>query len=135
MEKEFGSVLYMFIRDYMNGKAPEVWGDGGQTRDFIYVEDIVKAAVRAAEIDYRGVINVGTGRDISFKELLSLVKSSVGSGADPVFIPKDKNYVDNLKADTTLMKSLLGIETITIQEGIIKFVDYLKQNQSSTASL
>ena len=134
-KKEFGSVFYMFIRDYMNGKAPEVWGDGGQTRDFIYVEDIVKAAVRAAEIDYRGVINVGTGRDISFKELLSLVKSSVGSGADPVFIPKDKNYVDNLKADTTLMKSLLGIETITIQEGIIKFVDYLKQNQSSTASL
>jgi UDP-glucose 4-epimerase len=133
-KREFGSVLYIFIRDYMNGKAPEVWGDGSQTRDFIYVEDIVKAAVRAAEIDYKGVINVGTGRDISFKELLNLVKNSTGSGANPTFIPKDKNYIDNLKADTTLMKSLLGVETITPQEGVIKFINYLR-NQPETASL
>ncbi len=134
-KREFGSVLYMFIRDYMNEKAPVVWGDGGQTRDFIYIEDIVKATIRAAEIDYQGVINVGTGKEISFKELLSLVKNSFGSGLDPIFIPKDKNYVDNLKADTTLMRSLLGIETITPQEGVIKFIDYLKQNQFLTASL
>ena len=118
----------------MNDKAPEVWGDGSQTRDFVYIEDIVKAAIRAAEIDYQGVINVGTGNDISFKELLNLVKNSVGSGKDPTFVPKDKNYVDNLKADTTLMNNLLGINTLTPQEGVAKFIDYLK-DQSSTASL
>ena len=133
-KKDFGSVLYLFIRDYMDGKSPEMWGDGSQTRDFVYVEDIVKAAVRAAEIDHRGIINVGTGKSISFKELLALIKESLGTEINPVFIPKSKDYVENLEADPTLMRNLLGIEPIMPREGVNMFIDYLK-NQPATASL
>lgn len=128
-KRDFGSVLYLFIRDYMNGKSPEIWGDGSQTRDFIYVEDIVKAIIKAAEIDYTGVINVGTGKSISFKRLLEVVKQETGKDFEPTFIPKEKNYVENLEADITLMKNLLGIEPIRSEEGIKKFVSYFKNGR------
>ncbi len=125
-KKDFGSVLYLFIRDYLKGKAPEIWGDGTQTRDFIYVDDIVKAIVRSAEIEHQGVINIGTGNPISYKELLEEIKVYLGTSINPIFLPKEKNYVENLKADTVAMKSLLGIEPINPREGIRKFIDYLR---------
>lgn len=128
-KKDFGSVLYLFIRDYMKGQAPVVWGDGTQVRDFIYVEDIVKAIIRSAEVDYRGVINIGTGQAISFHELLSIIKDTLKADIVPQFVPKEKNYVDNLEADTELLKNLLGINPLGPREGIQKFIAYLREAQ------
>lgn len=128
-KRDFGSVLYLFIRDYMKGNAPEIWGDGSQTRDFVYIEDIVKVIIRSAEIEYTGMINVGTGHPVSYRELLEEIKTHIGTSINPVFLPKEKNYVENLKADTTLMKNLLGIEPISTREGIKKFIDYLKNGK------
>jgi len=103
-KKDFGSVLYLFIRDYMDGNPPEVWGDGEQTRDFIYIDDIVKCSLAAAEVDYNGILNIGTGKAVSFKELLQIIKESLGMEIDPTFVPRQQNYVENLKADTDLFK-------------------------------
>ncbi len=125
-KKDFGSVLYLFIKDYMNGKAPEVWGDGNQTRDFIYIDDIVKMIIKSAEIDYTGRVNVGTGKSASFRELLEIIKEVFNTEIEPKFIPKEANYVENLEADTNLMKNLFDIEPISPREGIKKFVDYLR---------
>jgi len=125
-KKDFGSVLYIFIRNYSNGKTPEVWGDGEQTRDFVYIDDIVKMAIKAAEIDYRGIVNIGTGKSISFTELLNIIKDNLKKSAEPIFIPKESNYVENLEADTTLMKKLFDIEPISPKEGIKIFIDYLR---------
>ena len=128
-KKDFGSVLYLFIKDYMNGKAPEVWGDGNQTRDFVYIDDIISIIMKAAEIEYTGVVNVGTGRATTFARLLEIIKGTLGTEIKPTYIPKEKNYVENLKADTNLMKKIFGIELILPEEGIKKFIDYLKNSQ------
>ena len=125
-KRDFGSVIYLFIRDYIEGKAPEIWGDGSQTRDFIYVDDIVRSIIKAAEVDYTGVVNVGTGRGVSFREVLVIIKNALGKDIDPFFIPKEPGYIENLKADTALMKRLLGVEPISPEEGIRKFVAYLR---------
>jgi nucleoside-diphosphate-sugar epimerase len=128
-KKDFGSVLFLFIKDYMNDKAPEVWGDGFQTRDFIYIEDIVKAILKSAEVDYTGRINIGTGRGISFKELLNIIKENLGKEINPVFLPKEKNYVENIKADTELMEKILKIKPQTPEQGIEKYIKYLKETE------
>ena len=127
-KKDFGSVLYLFIRDYMNGNSPEVWGDGKQTRDFIYIDDIVKCILAAAETKYNGVVNVGTGKAISFKELLQIIKDSLNMEIEPIFVPKKQNYVENLEADTKLMKDVLRVEAISPEEGVKKFIEYLKKS-------
>jgi len=128
-KKDFGSVIYLFIRDYMDGKRPEIWGDGSQTRDFVYIDDIINAAIKAAEIDYNGIVNVGTGKSVSFKKIIEIIKHETGKSFDPIFKPKEKNYVENLEADITLMKNLLGIEPIIPEEGIKRFVSYLKNEK------
>jgi len=126
-KKDFGSVIYLFIRDYMNGKSPEVWGNGGQTRDNIYIDDIVKCIIASAETDYTGIVNVGTGKAISFKEVLEIIKETLKTEIEPTFVPKGKDYVDHLEADTTLMEEILGVEPISPREGIKKFIEYLKK--------
>ena len=126
-KKDFGSVLYLFLRDYMNNNPPEIWGNGEQTRDFVYIEDIVKMIIAAAESEYRGLVNVGTGKAASFRQILEIIKKVLDADIDPVFVPKDLNYVENLEADTRLMKELFGVEPILPEEGIGKFVEYLKK--------
>ena len=128
-KKDFGSVAYLFIRDYMNGKSPEIWGDGLQSRDFIFIDDIVKCIIASAETDYTGVINVGTGKAVSFKEILNIIKETLGAKIEPTFVPKEQNYVEHLQADTTLMKEVLGVEPISPEEGIKKFIEYLKKEE------
>jgi UDP-glucose 4-epimerase len=63
---EFASAVYLFIRDVMNDKSPVIFGDGKQTRDFIYIEDVADGIIVAAETDYIGIVNIGTGRQTSF---------------------------------------------------------------------
>lgn len=128
-KKDFGSVLYLFIKDYLEGKAPEIWGDGEQTRDFIYIEDVVKMIVKSAEIDYTGILNIGTGKSKTFRELLEIIKKTLNTNIEPRYIPKEANYVENLQADTTLMKKFLGIEPMSQEEGIKKFINHLKENK------
>ena len=69
--------------------------------------------VRSAEVDYTGIINVGTGKSRSFRQLLKIVKDNFNTNLEPIFIPKEANYVENLEADTKLMKEILGIEPMS----------------------
>lgn len=130
-KKDFGSVLYLFIRDYLNNKSPEVWGNGDQTRDFVYIDDITKIIMKAAEIEHTGVVNVGTGTATSFSRILEIIKSNLNAEISPRYVPKEKNYVENLRADTSLMKKLFDIEPIMPEEGIIKFLAYLNQEEDA----
>ncbi|MDP3992362.1 MAG: NAD-dependent epimerase/dehydratase family protein [Nanoarchaeota archaeon] len=123
---DFGSAPYLFIRDLINGKAPEIWGDGEQTRDLIYIDDVVAMILKSAEISYTGIVNVGTGESLSFKDLIKKIKYILNSDIDPVFVKREINYVEHAKADVTLNKKLFGIKPISADEGLRKFIDYLK---------
>jgi UDP-glucose 4-epimerase len=124
---DFGSAPYLFIRDLMNGKSPEIWGDGGQTRDLIYIDNLIEMILKSTEINYTGILNLGTGESISFKEMVVRIKKILDSNVEPVFVPKkDANYLEHIKADITLNKKLLGIRPVYANDGLRKFIDYLK---------
>jgi len=126
-KEDFGSAPFLFIRDIMNGKSPEIWGDGGQTRDLIYIDDIIAMILKSAEINYTGIINLGTGESISFKETVKRIKKILNSNVDPTFVPKkDANYLEHIKADVNLNRKLLGIRPLSVDEGLKKFIDYLR---------
>ena len=127
-KKDFASAIYLFIKDCMNDKSPIIFGDGKQTRDFIYIEDVVKSIIASAESDYCGILNVGTGKQTSFNDILSTINKVLGKNVKAQYIPKQQNYVENLMADTTLMKKILKIEPLSLEEGIVKFVNYLNKN-------
>jgi UDP-glucose 4-epimerase len=126
-KEEFGSAPFLFIRDLMNGKSPEIWGDGGQTRDLIYIDDLVAMTLRAAEVEYAGIVNVGTGQSLSFKDVVKKAKDILKTDVEPEFVhKKDANYLEHIKADVNLNKRLLGIKPMNPDEGLKRFIDYLK---------
>ena len=125
-KKDFASVICLFSKDALEGRMPVIHGDGNQIRDFVYIDDVVKALIRGAEIEETGIINVGTGKGISFNKIWKTIKDHLGTNIEPRYIKKDVNYIEELEADTFKMKKILKITPRPTEEGIRKFLDYLK---------
>ncbi len=125
-KKDFASVVCLFAKDALEGRKPVIFGDGNQIRDFVYIDDVVLALTRAAEIEETGIINVGTGKGISFNEIWRTIKNHLNTEINPEYIAKDVNYVEELEADTFKMRKILKIMPHPTEDGIRKFVDYLK---------
>jgi len=80
-------VVAIFFNRLASGEQPKIFGDGSQTRDYVYVADVVRATLAAAELD-GGVFNVGTGRETSVVELSQLCRRVAGKeDVEPVFAP------------------------------------------------
>jgi UDP-glucose 4-epimerase len=80
-------VVAIFFNRLLSGEQPKIFGDGSQTRDYVYVADVVRATLAAAEHD-GGVFNVGTGRETSVVELYELCRRVAGKeDVEPVFAP------------------------------------------------
>jgi UDP-glucose 4-epimerase len=100
-------VVAIFFNRLRDGERPTVFGDGGQTRDYVYVGDVVRATLAAQEVD-GGVFNVGTGRETSVVELLDLCQSVAGKELEPEFAPPRPGELQRSVLDTALAVDELG---------------------------
>ncbi|GAB3681582.1 SDR family oxidoreductase [Salinarchaeum chitinilyticum] len=119
---EYANLIAQFAEDVANGRPPEIWGDGTQTRDFTHVDDIVDGLVLAAEHELDGIYNLGTGEQYSFDELVALLNEELGTDVEPVYednpIPEDV-YVHDTMADASKMRAATGWEPeISFEEGV-----------------
>lgn len=116
------SVIAKFIRNIQNKEKLVIFGDGSQRRDFIHVNDICDALEKALHIKYKGVLELGTGKSISIKEIaLSLSHKS------NILFEENSNLIgvkDNF-ADDTLARQILNFEP---KENLFK---YLKQYETT----
>ncbi len=80
-----GGVVAQFARTLLSGEVPTIYGDGNQTRDFVYVDDAVDALVRALRAPDGIILNVGTGVEVSVNELYALVSREVALDVPPVY--------------------------------------------------
>ncbi|MBU4460683.1 MAG: NAD-dependent epimerase/dehydratase family protein, partial [Verrucomicrobia bacterium] len=103
------------------GGTPRIFGDGGQTRDFVYVKDVVQAnllAMRTPEA-VGGVFNIGTGRQTSLLELLAALQSIAGSRTAPEFAEARAGDIRDSVADISRARAGLGYESRhTLHEGL-----------------
>ena len=102
----YSSVIWKFIESIRNGKAPVIYGDGKQSRDFVYVKDAAKASVMAMKKGKSGEIyNIGTGRTTDF----NIIKTEFGYEGDAQYIPNPlKSYQYFTKADISHTSEQLG---------------------------
>lgn len=75
-------VITIFIDNAVHGRQSTLYGDGKQTRDFVYVDDTVDAFVKAAESDFVGCLNVGRGAEVNIQEVVGAIESSLGEKMD-----------------------------------------------------
>jgi UDP-glucose 4-epimerase len=110
----YGAVFGVFLAQLLADKPLTVVGDGTQTRDFVWVTDVVDAFVRAAASDVSGtVMNVGTGNPQSVNRLVDLL------GGEVVHVPKRPGEPDCTQADNTRIRELLGwAPHVTLEEGV-----------------
>ncbi|MEF8812272.1 MAG: NAD-dependent epimerase/dehydratase family protein [Halovenus sp.] len=119
---EYANVIAQFADDIANGRAPKLYGDGEQTRDFTHVSDIVRGTVLAADHELDGVYNLGTGERYSFNRVVALINEQLGTEVEPEYvenpIPADV-YVHDTCADPSKIREATGWEPeIDLQEGI-----------------
>lgn len=114
-------VIPSFLRQGMGGGSLVVHGDGNQTRDFVYVDDVVRAMVAAATAPdiNRGVINVGSGQEVSIRQVAEQVLELTGRKAELLFTPRNDPGVSRMCADLTLAKEKLNfIAGVSLAEGL-----------------
>jgi UDP-glucose 4-epimerase len=117
----FANNISQFLWSIQEGKTPVIFGDGLQTRDFTFIEDVVDANILAmnSEIEH-GIYNIGDGISTSFNEVVRLLNKHLGTNTNPDYMANPiKNYVQDTMADTSLAKSKLGYQAKwNIEDGI-----------------
>jgi UDP-glucose 4-epimerase len=130
----YTEVLVRWMERIENGNAPLILGDGSQTMDFVYIDDIARSNLLAASIDANDVVfNVASGTETSLLELANLLIEVMGSDVSIEFGPeRSVNKVPRRLADTTSARELLGFEAeIGIEEGLRRLVDWWRVERTN----
>jgi UDP-glucose 4-epimerase len=110
---QFANNISQFIWSIKSGESPTLYGDGRQTRDFVYVDDVVQAnflSLQSNEKEF-GIYNVGTGVTTSFSRIVEIINENLGTHIEASHVDNPiKNYVQKTKADISLARSELGYD-------------------------
>ncbi|MBL0386955.1 NAD-dependent epimerase/dehydratase family protein [Tumebacillus sp. ITR2] len=115
-----GSVISIFTERMLTGKTCTIDGDGGATRDYIYVGDVARANVEALESDVNGIFNLSTEVEVSVNEVFQLLSEMIGYDQEPVHGPARIGdiYRSVLSNDKILASSLTWRPQMTLAEGL-----------------
>jgi UDP-glucose 4-epimerase len=118
-------VIAIFCGRLRAAQAPTVFGDGKQTRDYIYVGDVVDATLSAATGEASGAFNVGTGVETSVLELVDLLRELGGvDGFEPEFAPPRTGEVQRIAIDCSRAKTELGWQAeVDLRQGLAQTLD------------
>ncbi|MEO8268916.1 MAG: NAD-dependent epimerase/dehydratase family protein, partial [Aureliella sp.] len=126
----YSAVIPIFVSAILSGQPPTIFGDGHQSRDFIYVNNVVQGNLLAAEApDAPGkIFNMGQGRQTSLLQLLGLLSDLLGKPVKPRFEPARSGDVRESMADISQTRSVLRFEPqATLEEGLRHTIDYYRR--------
>jgi nucleoside-diphosphate-sugar epimerase len=127
---QYSGVLSRFMLAVIEGQAPVVFGDGEQSRDFTYVENIVDETLRACEASGASglVFNGGTGARITLNHVLKLLEQITGKTIKPKYDAPRNGDIRDSQADVSLAGRILGYEPrVLFEEGLKRTWDWYKQ--------
>jgi UDP-glucose 4-epimerase len=127
----YSGVIALFITRLLAGEPPTITGDGGQTRDFTYIDNVVDGVLRAAVAPQAAgqVINVATGERTSINELAATLARLIGSPLAPVRVEARTGDVRDSLADLTRARELLGYEPqIGLEEGLRRTIAWYREH-------
>jgi UDP-glucose 4-epimerase len=130
----YSGVLSLFNAAVMDGTQPTVYGDGEQSRDFVYVGNVAQANRLASEVSHAPghVINIGTGKRSTLNQTLTLLEKITGRPAKAKYAaPRDGDIRDS-QADIALAKDVLGYDPrIGFEEGLKHTLDWFSGSRSA----
>jgi UDP-glucose 4-epimerase len=112
-------VIAIFCGKVLAGERPTIFGDGRQTRDYVYVGDVATANLLAAESDAGGPFNIGLGEEVDVLELVEALRPHAADGFDPEHAPERPGEVRRIALDCSRAREKLGWEAkVGLEEGL-----------------
>jgi nucleoside-diphosphate-sugar epimerase len=130
----YSGVLSLFNAALLGGTQPTVYGDGEQSRDFVYVENVVEANLLAAEVKCAPGLsfNIGTGERYTLNQTLALLEKITGRAARAKYAPAREADIHDSQADISLARSTLGyVPRIGLEEGLKRTWDWLSAGRNA----
>jgi UDP-glucose 4-epimerase len=120
-------VIAIFCGKLLEGGRPQIFGDGTQTRDYVYVGDVVEANLRAADSDVTGAFNVGRGVETSVVDIVEALAAQAEDGFEADHLPARTGEVQHIALDTSRTKAELGWEPqVDLDQGLARTLDSLR---------
>jgi len=124
---QYAAVIPNFISALLEGEQAVIYGDGEQTRDFVYVKDIVRANIAACESGYNGIVNVASGEKLTINRLYEIVKNTLGSELEPDYQPERLGDIKHSLADVSNMENInLKIDSSDFEQQLSETVNWFK---------
>ena len=133
----YSGVLSKFCTAFLEQTAPVVFGDGEQTRDFTYIENVVQANLSACEAPAASgrAINVGTGDRISLNQTLQLLREISGNSLEARYDAAREGDIRDSQADLTLSREVLNYEpTVNFAEGLRRTFAWYQESQAKASA-
>lgn len=133
---EYSAVIPKFITAMLAGRRPVIYGDGTQSRDFTFIDNVVQGNLLAAQTDGANglTMNVACGASFSLIELVDNINEVLGTDLKPAFEPARTGDVRESLADISLARKVLGYEpVIGFKEGLRRTIEYYRSGQSIDA--
>lgn len=130
-QSEYAAVIPKFMTMLLQGRAPAIFGDGEQTRDFLYVGDVVKANLLAATAEgaVGQVFNIAGGQATTLNALYSQLKTALGSNLDATHGPERAGDIRHSSADISKARKGIGFEPeYDLARGLVKTAEYYTRN-------
>jgi UDP-glucose 4-epimerase len=105
-DSEYASVIPSFINSLLENKQPHIYGDGEQTRDFVFIDDIITANINACKSDFNGVVNVASGESRSINQLYEIIKTNLRSDIEPKYLRERVGDIKHSIADVSNMDKI-----------------------------
>lgn len=117
---------YRFVKQALNDKPITIYGDGSQSTNFTYIEDIIKGTILAMEKNKPGTYNISSGQKTSIKNLARMVIKLSGSKSKIIFIRKETDRPFHFTLDIEKSKRELNYSPLSLEEGLRKYVNESK---------
>jgi UDP-glucose 4-epimerase len=125
---EYSGVVSRFISTVLDGRFPIIFGDGEQTRDFVFVKDAVRACILASQSKQTGVYNVAHGQSTSLNRLVEMIENAIGRKIQPIHTEPRAGDIRHSLADIAMVRSIGYDPHFSVEEGLERTIAWMRAN-------
>lgn len=128
---QYAAAIPAFVTSILKDKPPTIYGDGEQSRDFTYVDNVVEANLLAAQAKQTSgqVVNIACGEAITVNAIIDMINKIVGKNVKPTYLPSRKGDVKHSLADISQAKKLIGFKpVVSFKDGLKKAIEWYRVN-------
>lgn len=130
-KSQYAAAIPAFVSAILNDKPPTIYGDGEQTRDFTYIDNVVHGNMLAAKAPKLSgeVVNVACSESVTVNHTIELINNLLGKNVKPIYTDVRPGDVKHSLADITLARKIIGFEPVVkFDEGLRRAIEWYREN-------